>query len=159
MKSGTEVVIALYANVPRGNRTPEAEETYRWSQRASFTILKEWVRLHVREKDYMYRFVDNMTTIDGRGYLFEFYDVDWGNESDPFYLLLTRTLDEMAETFNCRPHNNCGTDYALEYAYISSGGLSYGAVRLGAFAYALGIKTDIEVASDYVRGDLDGIPF
>lgn len=159
MKRNSEVTVALYANVPRGNRTPVAEETYKQRQRASFTILSEWVRLHVKEKDYMHRFVDNMTTIDGRGYLFEFYDVDWGNESDPFYLLLQRTLNDMAETFNCKAHYNCGTDYALEYAYISSGGMSYGAVRLGAFAYALGIKTDIEVASDYMKGEVDGIPF
>jgi hypothetical protein len=159
VKRATEVTVALYANVPRGNRTPTAEEVYKWNQRASFTILKEWVRLHVKEKDYMHRFVDNMTTIDGRGYLFEFYDVDWGNESDPFYLLLKRTLDEMADTFNCKAHSNCSTDYALEYAYISSGGMSYGVVRLGAYDYALGIKTDIEVASDYMKGEVDGIPF
>jgi hypothetical protein len=156
---GTEVTVALYANVPRGNRTPTAEETYRWSQRASFTILKEWVRQHIREKPEMYRFVDNMTTIDGRGFLFEFYNVDWGNETNPFYLLLRRTLDEMAETFNCLPHNNCGTDYALEYAYVTSGGMGYDTVRLGAYAYALGVKVETEVASDYMRGDVDGIPF
>ena len=156
----TEVVIALYANVPRGNRTPNAEETYKWSQKASFTILKEWVRQHIKEKPEMHRFADNMTTIEGRGFLFEFLNVDWDNENDPFYLLLQRTLKEMAEVFNCQAYNNCGTDYALEYAYVINGGISYRTTRLGAYAYAVGVKVQLDVASQYmVMEDDDGIPF
>jgi len=157
---GTEVVIALYANVPRGNRTLVAEETYRAKQRGAYTILREWVRQHIKEKPEMHRFADNMTTIEGRGYLFEFLSVDWDNENDPFNLLLRRTLREMAETFNCKPHNNCGTDYALEYAYVMNGGIRYETTRLGAYAYAVGVKVQLDVASQYMMmEDEDGIPF
>jgi hypothetical protein len=158
---GTEVVIALYANLPRGNITV-AEKDHRPKQRAAFAILKEWVRQHIKEKPEMHRFADNMTTIEGRGFLFEFLSVDWGNENDPFYILLQRTLKEMAEVFNCQAHNNCGTDYALEYAYVMNGGIRYETTRLGAYAYAVGVKVQLDVASQYmVMEDEDGnwIPF
>jgi hypothetical protein len=155
----TEVIVALYANVPRGNRTLVAEETYRAKQRGAYTILREWVRQNIKEKDYMHRFAINMTTIEGRGFLFEFLGVDWGNENDPFYILLQRTLKEMAEVFNCQAHNNCGTDYALEYAYVMNGGIRYETTRLGAYAYAVGVKVQLDVATDYMRGEEDGIPF
>jgi hypothetical protein len=119
---------------------------------ASFAILREWVRQHLREKPEMYKFMDGITTIDGRGYLFELYNVDWGNETNPFYLLIQRTLKEMAETFDCDPHSNCSTPYALEYSWVKGGGMEYDTVRLGNYAYAVGVKVETEVAHDYMMG-------
>jgi hypothetical protein len=34
--------------------------------------------------------------------------------------------------------------------------MGYDTVRLGAYAYALGVKVETEVAHDYMRGDIDG---
>ena len=147
-----EVVIALYANVLRVSKHSEHYEDQYHQQMASYTILKEWVRQHLREKPEMYKFMDGITTIDGRGYLFELYNVAWGKESDPFYLLIQRTLKEMAETFNCDPHSNCSTPYALEYSYVKGNGMEYDTVRLGNYAYAVGVKVETEVAHDYMVG-------
>ena len=147
-----EVVIALYANVLRvGEMSEHYKKQYR-EQMASYAILKEWVRQHIRGKTEMYKFEDGMTTIDGRGYLFELYNVAWGNETNPFYLLLQRTLKEMAETFNCEMHSNHSTPYALEYSYVKGRGMEYDTVRLGNYAYAVGVKVETEVAHDYIKG-------
>ena len=146
-----EVVIALYANALRVSKHSEHYEDQYHQQMASFAILKEWVRQHLREKPEMYRFMDGVTTIDGRGYLFELYNVAWGKESDPFYLLIQRTLKEMADTFNCEAYNTASS-YALEYSWVKGGGMGYDTVRLGNYAYAVGVKVETEVAHDYVRG-------
>ena len=148
------VVIALYANA-QGFKSilPSVQERYKTEQRACFAILKEWVRQHIREKDYMYVFNKFMTEIEGRGYLWEIPHVRWGNETDPFYLLVQRTLKDMAETFNCEANSNHSTDYALEYAYVKGNGMEYDTVRLGAYAYAVGVKVETEVANDFIRGE------
>jgi hypothetical protein len=101
----------------------------------------------------MRRFVEGMTEIEGRGYLFEFDHVRWGNTLDPFYLLVDRTLRDMAETFNCEANSNHSTDYALEYAYVKGNGMEYDTVRLGAYAYAIGVKVETEVANDFITGE------
>jgi hypothetical protein len=146
-----EVVIALYANVLRvGKQSAHYEDQYH-QQMASYAILKEWVRQHIREKDYMYRFMDGITTIDGRGYLFEFDRVRWGDETDPFYQLIQHTLKEMAETFNCEAYNTA-SPYALEYSWVKGNGMEYDTVRLGNYAYAVGVKVETEVAHDYMMG-------
>ena len=147
----TEVVIALYANVLRVSKHSEHYEDQYHQQMASFAILKEWIRQHVREKPEMYRFIDGITTIDGRGSLFELYNVAWGNETSPFYLLIQRTLKEMADTFNCEPHNTASS-YALEYSWVKGKGMAYDTVRLGNYAYAVGVKVETEVAHDYMMG-------
>jgi len=139
-----EVVIALYANSPHSKGEDE--------QIACFVILREWVRQNIREKDYMYMFNEFMTEIEGRGYLFEFHHIKWGDDSDPFYLLLQRTLKDMAEAFGLRTHDNCSTPYALEYSYVRAKGMEYDTVRLGAYAYAVGVKVETEVAHDFMRG-------
>lgn len=146
-----EVVIALYANVLRVSKHSEHYEDQYNQQMASYTILKEWVRLHLREKPEMHRFMDGITTIDGRGYLFELYNVAWGNETSPFYLLIQRTLKEMAETFNCEAHNTASS-YGLEYSWVKGNGMAYDTVRLGNYAYAVGVKVETEVAHDYMMG-------
>ena len=149
-----QVVIALYANVEGINTGyPELQKERKAEQRACFAILKEWVRQHIREKDYMYVFNEFMTEIEGRGYLFEFDHVRWADNSDPFYRLIDRTLKEMQETFNCEPHSNCSTPYALEYSYVKGNGMEYDTVRLGAYAYAVGVKVETEVANDFIRGE------
>ena len=150
-----QVVIALYANVEGINTGyPELQKERKAEQCACFAILKEWVRQHIREKDYMWQFVRCMTEIEGRGYLFEFDHVWWADNSDPFYRLIDRTLKEMQETFNCEPHSNCSTPYALEYAYVKGNGMEYDTVRLGAYAYAVGVKVETEVANDFINGEL-----
>ena len=147
----TNVVIALYANAyGRSSRLPEARAEYRREQTACFAILKEWVRQHIREKDYMYKLADNMTEVEGRGYLFELPHVKWADNSDPFYRLLDRTLKEMAEAFHCEPHSNNSTSYALEYSWVRGNGMEYDTVRLGAYAYAVGVKVETEVAADFL---------
>ena len=147
----SRVVIALYVNAQgRASRLGEVRAQYKREQAACFAILKEWVRQHIREKDYMHRLDDSMTEVDGRGYLFELYHVKWGDESDPFYLLLQRTLNDMAEAFNCEPHSNHSTPYALEYSYVKGNGMEYDTVRLGAYAYAVGVKVETEVAADFL---------
>ena len=151
VNSNTEVVIALYANALRVSKQSEHYEDQYHQQMASFAILKEWVRQHLREKPEMYKFMDGITTIDGRGYLFELYNVAWGKESDPFYLLIQRTLKEMAETFNCEAHNTASS-YALEYSWVKGNGMEYDTVRLGNYAYAVGVKVETEVAHDYMMG-------
>lgn len=150
-----DVVIALYVNAITTHRInmPETYKMQREEQRACFTILKEWVRQHIREKDYMNQLSGNMTEVDGRGYLFELPHVKWADNSDPFYRLLDRTLKEMAETFNCQPHSNNSTPYALEYSWVKGYGMEYDTVRLGAYAYAVGVKVELEVASDYMNGE------
>jgi hypothetical protein len=152
VRKDAEVVIALYANALRVSKQSAHYEDQYHQQMASYAILREWVRQHLRGKPEMERFMDGITTIDGRGYLFELYNVDWGNETNPFYLLIQRTLKEMAGTFNCKAHNNCGTDYALEYSWVKGNGMEYDTVRLGNYAYAVGVKVETEVAHDYVRG-------
>lgn len=147
------VVIALYVNVNTSTRYPELREDRKREQRACFTILKEWVRQHIREVQHMQVFTDNMTEVEGRGYLWEFNGVGWGNERSPFYLLLRRTLDEMTETFNCQPHSNCSTPYALEYSWVRGHGMEYDSVRLGAYAYAVGVKVETEVAADFLLAE------
>lgn len=145
------VVIALYVNAHgRNARLGEARAEYKREQTACFAILKEWVRQHIREKDYMYVFTDNMTEVDGRGYLWEFNGVEWGDKKSPFYLLLHRTLKEMAEAFNCEAHSNHSTPYALEYSWVRGNGMEYDTVRLGAYAYAVGVKVETEVAADFL---------
>lgn len=156
VNSNTEVVIALYANALRVSKQSEHYEDQYHQQMASYAILKEWVRQHLREKPEMYKFMDGITTIDGRGYLFELYNVAWGKESDPFYLLIQRTLKEMAETFNCEAHNTASS-YALEYSWVKGNGMAYDTVRLGNYAYAVGVKVETEVAHDYMMGVDDGI--
>jgi len=151
VRKDAEVVIALYANALRVSKHSEHYEDQYHQQMASFAILKEWVRLHLREKPEMYRFMDGITTIDGRGYLFELNNVYWGDETNPFYLLIQRTLKEMAETFNCEAHNTASS-YALEYSWVKGNGMAYDTVRLGNYAYAVGVKVETEVAHDYVRG-------
>ena len=152
----TQLAIALYVNA-QGRLTryhyEEGQATWKAKQLACFAILKEWVRQHIREKDEMYMFKEFMTEIDGRGYLFEFDHVRWGNTLDPFYLLVDRTLKDMAETFNCEPHSNCSTPYALEYSYVKGNGMEYDTVRLGAYAYAVGVKVEVEVANDFITGE------
>ena len=145
------VVIALYVNAVTTHRVnmPETYKVQKEEQRACFTILKEWVRQHIREKDEMYRIADGMTEVDGRGYMFELRQVKWGDNNDPFYLLLQRTLNEMAETFNCKPHSNCSTPYALEYSWVKGNGMEYDTVRMGAYAYAVGVKVEVETAADF----------
>ena len=118
----------------------------------NYAILREWVRVHIKEKPEMWQFTETMIEVDGRGYLFQLYDVRWGNDGDPFYLLLQRTLNEMAETFDCNSHSNCGTPYALEYSYVKERGMEYDTVRLGNYAYAVGVKVEVEVAHDFMRG-------
>lgn len=108
----------------------------------------------------MHRFVEHMTTINGRGFLFEFLNVDWGNGTDPFYLLLQRTLNDMAESFNCEAHSNCSTEYGLEYAFVREGGQDYDVVRLGAVGYALSVKVALQVSPAYILAeDRYGLPF
>jgi len=149
-----EVVIALYANVEGINTGyPELQKERMAEQRACYTILKEWVRQHIKEKPEMHRFTEGMTEIEGRGYLFELNRVRWADNSDPLYRLVDRTLKEMTEVFNCQPHSNHSTDYALEYAYVKGNGMEYDTVRLGAYAYAVGVKVETEVASDFIRGE------
>ena len=144
------VVIALYVNAAGGHSTlPEVQASYKAEQRACFTILKEWVRQHIREKEEMHRFADSMTEVDGRGYMFELNSVGWGDRNDPFYLLLHRTLNEMAETFDCKSHSNHSTPYALEYSWVRGNGMEYDTVRLGAYAYAVGVKVEVETAADF----------
>jgi len=147
-----EVVIALYANALRvGEKSEHYAEQYR-EQMASYTILKEWIRQHIREKVYMWELVRGMTEIEGRGYLFELDRVRWADNSDPFYRLIDRTLKEMAETFDLNSHNTASS-YALEYAYVKGNGMEYDTVRLGAYAYAVGVKVELEVANDFIRGE------
>lgn len=145
------VVIALYVNAITTHRRnmPETYKLQQDEQRACFTILKEWVRQHIREKEEMHRFADSMTEVDGRGYMFELHGIDWGNETSLSYLLLHRTLNEMAETFDCKTHNNCGTRYALEYSWVRGNGMEYDTVRMGAYAYAVGVKVEVETAADF----------
>ena len=147
------VVIALYVNAVSSRIRSEERSAQLAEQRACFTILKEWVRQHIREKDHMYVFNEFMTEVDGRGYMFELRHVKWGNETDPFYLLLARTLKEMAEAFNLRTHDNCSTPYALEYSWVKGNGLEYDTVRLGAYAYAVGVKVETEVANDFFTAE------
>lgn len=143
------VAVALYVNAHgRLSRTPEARAAYKAEQLSCFAILKEWVRINIREKDYMYMFNEFMTEVEGRGYMFEFHRVRWGG-NDPFYLLLQHTLNEMAETFNCKEFSNHSTPYALEYSYSIGNGMEYDTVRLGAYAYAVGVKVEVETASDF----------
>lgn len=145
------VVIALYANATGSHSTlPEIQVQRKREQAACFAIIREWVRQHIREKDEMYQLADHMTEVDGRGYLWELHHVKWGNEADPFYLLLQRTLNEMAEAFNCEAHSNHSTPYALEYAWVRGNGMEYDTVRLGAYAYAVGVKVETEVAADFL---------
>ena len=145
------VVIALYVNAITTHRRnmPETYKVQQDEQRACFTILREWVRQHIREKDEMYVMNEFMTEVDGRGYMFELRHVKWGDENDPFYLLLHRTLNEMAETFDCKTHSNSSTRYALEYSWVRGNGMEYDTVRLGAYAYAVGVKVETEVAADF----------
>lgn len=146
-----EVVIALYANVNgRNANLSQARAEYKREQAACFAIIREWVRQHIREKDYMRTFAVNMTEIEGRGYLFEFDDVVWGNENNPFYLLVQRTLNEMADAFNCEEHSNHSTPYALEYSWVKGNGMEYNTIRMGAYAYAVGVKIETEVAADFL---------
>jgi hypothetical protein len=146
-----EVVIALYANVNgRNANLSQARAEYKREQAACFAIIREWVRQHIREKDYMRTFAVNMTEIEGRGYLFEFDDVVWGNENNPVYLLVQRTLNEMADAFNCEEHSNHSTPYALEYSWVKGNGMEYNTIRMGAYAYAVGVKVETEVAADFL---------
>lgn len=140
------VVIALYVNVNTNTRYPELREDRKREQAGCFAILREWVRQHIREKEL----ANNMTEVDGRGYLFELNGVAWGNENSPFYLLLHRTLKDMAEAFGCEEHSNYSTPYALEYSWVRGNGMEYDTVRLGAYAYAVGVKVETEVASDFL---------
>ena len=145
------VVIALYANVNgRNANLSQARAEYKREQAACFAIIREWVRQHIREKDYMRTFAVNMTEIEGRGYLFEFDDVVWGNENNPFYLLVQRTLKDMADAFNCEEHSNHSTPYALEYSWVKGNGMEYNTIRMGAYAYAVGVKIETEVAADFL---------
>ena len=145
-----EVVIALYANVNgRNANLSQTRAEYKREQAACFAIIREWVRQHIREKDYMRTFAVNMTEIEGRGYLFEFDDVVWGNENNPFYLLVQRTLKEMADAFNCEEHSNHSTPYALEYSWVKGNGMEYNTIRMGAYAYAVGVKVEVETAADF----------
>jgi hypothetical protein len=143
------VVIALYVNAVTSRIRSEERSAQLAEQRACFTILKEWVRQHIREKDHMYVFNEFMTEVDGRGYMFQLDRVKWGDCTDPFYLLLLRTLDEMADAFNCQPHSNNSTPYALEYSWVKGNGMEYDTVRLGAYAYAVGVKVEVETAADF----------
>jgi hypothetical protein len=141
----------LYANVNgRNANLSQARAEYKREQAACFAIIREWVRQHIREKDYMRTFAVNMTEIEGRGYLFEFDDVVWGNENNPFYLLVQRTLNEMADAFNCEEHSNHSTPYALEYSWVKGNGMEYNTIRMGAYAYAVGVKVETEVAADFL---------
>jgi len=143
------LAIALYVNAHgRQSRVPESRAAYEAEQRACFAILKEWVRQHIREKEEMYMFNEFMTEVDGRGYLFEFHHIKW-NDTDPFYLLVQRTLKDMAETFGCKEHSNHSTPYALEYSYTRGNGMEYDTKRMGAYAYAVGVKVEVEVAPDF----------
>lgn len=144
------LAIALYVNAQgRLNRYEEGQAAYKAEQLACFAILKEWVRQHIREKDEMYVLNEFMTEVEGRGYMFELRNIKWGDCTDPLYLLLLRTLDDMADTFNCKPHSNCSTPYALEYSWVKGGGIEYDTVRLGNYAYAVGVKVDVETAADF----------
>ena len=149
-----EVVIALYANAHGSNSgMTEIRNQYKREQLACYTILKEWVRQHIKEKPEMHRFTEGMTEIEGRGYLFELNHVSWGNDNNPFFVLAWRTIRDMQEAFYCHPHSNHSTPYALEYAYVKGNGMEYDTVRLGAYAYAVGVKVETEVASDFIRGE------
>jgi hypothetical protein len=139
------VVIALYVNAVSSRIRSEERSAQLAEQRACFTILKEWVRQHLDDV-----FKDHMTEVDGRGYLFEFHRIEWGNKVNPFYLLLRDTLKEMADAFNLHPHSNCSTPYALEYSWVKASGMEYDTVRLGAYAYAVGVKVETEVAADFL---------
>lgn len=144
------VAIALYVNAHgRLTRFQEGQAAWKVEQRACFTILKEWVRQHIREKEEMYVFNEFMTEVDGRGYMFQLDRVKWGDCTDPFYLLLLRTLDEMADAFGCKPHSNHSTPYALEYSWVKGQGMEYDTVRLGNYAYAVGVKVEVETAADF----------
>lgn len=150
-----DVVIALYVNAITTHRInmPETYKMQQEEQRACFAILREWVRQHIRDKPEMYVMNEFMTEVDGRGYMFELRHVKWGNENDPFYLLLQRTLKDMAETFDCEPHSNNSTPYALEYSWVKGNGMEYDTVRLGAYAYAVGVKVETEVANDFFTAE------
>ena len=151
------LAIALYVNA-QGRLTryrfEEGQAPWKAEQLACFAILKEWVRQHIREKDEMYMFNEFMTEVDGRGYMFEFRHVRWGNTLDPFNLLVQRTLNDMAETFECKPHSNNSTPYALEYAYSKGNGMEYDTVRLGNYAYAVGVKVEVETAPDFFLAEV-----
>jgi len=148
------VAIALYVNAHgRLTRFQEGQAAWKAEQTACFAILKEWVRQHIREKDEMYVFNEFMTEVEGRGYMFQLNRVKWGNENDPFYLLLQRTLKDMAEAFNLRSHDNCSTPYALEYSWVKGHGMEYDTVRLGNYAYAVGVKVETEVAADFLLAE------
>ena len=149
MGKNANLAIALYINALRVNPSSVYHSAQSDEQRACFAILKEWVRQHIREKPEMYLFSDHMTEVEGRGYMFEFRLVDWGNENDRFYLLVQRTLKEMADAFNCEEHSNCSTPYALEYSWVRGNGMEYGTTRLGAYAYAVGVKIEVETAADF----------
>jgi len=148
------LAIALYVNAQgRLNRYEEGQAAYKAEQLACFAILKEWVRQHIREKDEMYVLNEFMTEVEGRGYMFELRNIKWGNGNDPLYLLVQHTLYDMAETFGCKPHSNNSTPYALEYSWVKGSGMEYDTVRLGNYAYAVGVKVEVETAADFFIGE------
>ena len=150
----THLVIALYVNAQgRLTRYAEGQAAWRAEQLSCFAILKEWVRQHIREKEEMYVLNEFMTEVEGRGYMFELRNIKWADNSDPFYRLLDRTLKDMADTFGCKPHDNNSTPYALEYSWVKGGGMEYDTVRLGNYAYAVGVKVEVETAADFFLGE------
>ena len=153
VSKNAQLVIALYANAYSRFDKDYMQNDYS-NQTACFAIMKEWVRQNIIEKDYMFHFKHNMKEIENRGYLFEFASIAWRDETSPTYLLVKRTLDEMAEVFNCKaPQAGVNvkndTQYALEYAYRTYDAMEYNTVRLGRYAYALGVRVSIETADDF----------
>jgi hypothetical protein len=56
----------------------------------------------------------------------------------------------MADAFNCEEHSNHSTPYALEYSWVKGNGMEYNTIRMGAYAYAVGVKVETEVAADFL---------
>ena len=164
MGKASNIVIALYVNVEKdhlkfisGEGAKLEHDKQRREQVASYLILREWVRQNVVEQEHMHRFLEGMHEIEGRGYLFKINGVHWGEERNPLYLLIQRTLKEMADAFDCTLHSGDSTPYALEYAHVRSDGMEYDTVRLGAYAYAVGVVVETEVAGDFLASIPTGI--
>lgn len=152
----SDVTIALYVNAIANTNTNyrELREAQLSQQLSSYVILKEWVRQHLLSHEHMHAFKRGMVEIEGRGYLFKLTGVHWGDETSPAYLLLQRTLNDMMETFDCKEFSNCSTVYALEYSHVARNGMEYDTKRMGAYAYAIGVKVMTEVADDFINGQV-----
>ena len=154
------VLILFYANkggnvMDKGHIPP---------QLGCAAIVHTWVEKHLIEEFELYANVDaNIHSVEGRGYVIEFVEVEWTHcQKDTLLRRVKEQVMQFIVDFDLKESYRVdGCDYALEIAWVTRDGSKYTHERYGNHNYGIEVKHEIEVRNEMLCpisiGDSDWI--